>query len=119
MARYAVSGDVLCATADTGEPTGEQNGYPAYQWTNDNGTWWMRVTTIISGITRMYVITVAPMVASTPAWVRVSGTEIGGYAPANGASNTATVAEYVAPTPDEYITVRWRTSDEFTVLKVR
>lgn len=119
MTRYAVTGDVLCATADMGEPTGEQNGYPTYQWTNDNGTWWMGATAIISGITRVYVITSAPLVAGTPAWARVSGTEIGNYNPINGASNTATVAEYVAPTPDEYITVRWRASDEFTVLKVR
>ena len=119
MTRYAVSGSVLCATSDTGEPTGEQNGYPVYQWTNDNGTWWMGVTTIISGLSRVYVITASPVVGGTPSWARVSGTEIGNYGPVNGASGTATVAEYVAPTPDEYITVRWRASGEFTLLKMR
>ena len=119
MARYAVTGDVLCATSDTGEPTGTQNGYPVYQWTNENGNWTLLVITVISQSIQIHLVTGDPVVGGAVGWSRATNTFLGNYAPVNGATGTATVAEYVAPTPDEYITVRWRASGEVTVLKMR
>jgi hypothetical protein len=56
----------------------------------------------------------------SPTFGRVDAAEIvhGLYIGANGATGTATVAEYVPPA-DEYIVVKWRVSGEFTVLKKR
>lgn len=36
-----VSGDVLCATIGPVAPAGQYDGQDYYEWTNDNGTWFL------------------------------------------------------------------------------
>ena len=119
MARYAVSGTLSpdATTADTGEPAGTFSGQPYWTWTNDAGTWYLWT---VFGV---YLISADPPAFIQPGlfWQNSVGEYVvpGTYSPVGANTGTATVAEYVAPTPDEYITVRWRASGEFTVLKMR
>lgn len=120
MARLAVSGTLNpdASTADTGEPAGEFNSAEYWSWTNDGGTWYLWYDLPNNKWVISDSLGVSPFLGQF-GWGLLEGQVVGAYSMLVGVTGIATVAEYVAPTPDEYITVRWRASGEFTVLKMR
>lgn len=122
MARYSVSGTLSpdATVADTGEAAGEHNGQPYWSWTNDAGTWYLWSSTVKGVISWYLSPTLGSSMWTGPA--SVGATPNGDYLPPRfppGITGTASVAEYVEPSAPECITLRWRASGEFTILKMR
>lgn len=117
MTRLAVSGTLSpdASTADTGEPAGAFNSADYWSWTNDGGTWYLWYDSLNKWV-------ISDSLGAGPfqgraGWGLLEGQVVGVYSILVGVTGIATVAEYVAPTPDKYITVEWTASGKFTVLR--
>ena len=120
--QLAITGTVNpdCTIANTGDPAGIIGGESYWSWTAGGRTWWLQWLgsewLICADWNADGIINADDMLTGAH-WL--SPNLLGEYTPANGATGTATVAEYVeSPTGDTLI-IRWNVSGEITILRNR
>jgi hypothetical protein len=118
--RLTISGTVTpdCTIVDTGEPAGELNGQPYWQWTGKkpDGS---PTTYFLYWVAPNWIISTLLGAVWATQWANAAGSVIGDYAPGSFHTGTVTVTEYTPPEPPmaEYLVVEWTASGRFTVLK--
>ena len=120
--QLAITGTVTpdCTIANTGDPAGTLNGESYWAWTAGGQEWWLQWTgtewLLCADWNGDGQVNVQDLDLGAY-WTNAN--MLGEYTPTNGATGTATVAEYAeppAPTGDTLV-IRWNVSGEITILR--
>jgi len=122
MTRYSVSGTLTpdATTADTGVAAGTISGESYWAWKASGQTWWLQWTGtewLLCADWNVDGLVNAEDRVAGAYWTNAN--MLGEYTPANGATGTATVAEYVPP-PENLLVLEWLTgphAGKYTLLK--